>query len=113
MASLAWIVGAGGVAALYYSNRLVQLPLAIFGISLARLFGSALLAFVVLLYYARAKLNPDLNKAVVRSMFAYWLVSSVLMIMAQLAGIFNAMGWSTIVLHIGFLIWYGTYAFKE
>ncbi|MFH1394907.1 MAG: murein biosynthesis integral membrane protein MurJ [Candidatus Omnitrophota bacterium] len=35
LASLAWIVGAGGVAALYYSNRLVQLPLAVFGISLA------------------------------------------------------------------------------
>ncbi len=35
LASLAWIVGSGGVAALYYSNRLVQLPLAIFGISLA------------------------------------------------------------------------------
>jgi len=35
LASLTWIVGSGGVAALYYSNRLVQLPLAIFGISLA------------------------------------------------------------------------------
>jgi len=35
LASLAWIVGAGGVAALYYSNRLVQLPLAVFGIALA------------------------------------------------------------------------------
>lgn len=35
LASLAWIVGAGGVAALYYSNRLIQLPLAVFGISLA------------------------------------------------------------------------------
>lgn len=35
LASLAWVVGKGGVAALYYSNRLVQLPLAIFGISLA------------------------------------------------------------------------------
>ncbi|MFQ5952581.1 MAG: murein biosynthesis integral membrane protein MurJ [Candidatus Omnitrophota bacterium] len=35
LASLAWIVGKGGVAALYYSNRLVQLPLAVFGISLA------------------------------------------------------------------------------
>jgi putative peptidoglycan lipid II flippase len=35
LASLGWIVGAGGVAALYYSNRLVQLPLAVFGISLA------------------------------------------------------------------------------
>ena len=35
LASLAGVVGVGGIAALYYSNRLVQLPLAIFGISLA------------------------------------------------------------------------------
>ena len=35
LASLAWIVGSGGVAALYYSNRPVQLPLAVFGIALA------------------------------------------------------------------------------
>lgn len=35
LASLAWIVGTGGVAALYYANRLVQLPLAVFGIALA------------------------------------------------------------------------------
>jgi len=84
-----------------------------FGLALARMFGSALLAFVILLYYARAKSNPDLNNAVVRSLFAYWLFSSVFLIMAQLAGIFNVMGWSTILLHVGFLIWYGTYAFKK
>lgn len=36
LASLARIVGEGGVAALYYSNRLVQFPLAIFGISVAQ-----------------------------------------------------------------------------
>jgi len=35
LASLAWIVGSGGVAALYYANRLVHLPLAVFGISIA------------------------------------------------------------------------------
>lgn len=35
LASLAGVVGAGGVAALYYSNRLVQLPLAVFGVALA------------------------------------------------------------------------------
>ncbi|MFH1836667.1 MAG: murein biosynthesis integral membrane protein MurJ [Candidatus Omnitrophota bacterium] len=34
LASLAWIVGSGGVSALQYSSRLVQLPLAVFGISL-------------------------------------------------------------------------------
>ena len=35
-ASLAWIVGAGGVAALYYANRLIQFPLEIFGLALAQ-----------------------------------------------------------------------------
>jgi len=35
LASLHWIVGAGGIAALWYSNRLIQLPTAVFGISLA------------------------------------------------------------------------------
>jgi putative peptidoglycan lipid II flippase len=35
-ASLAGIVGAGGIAALYYANRLTQFPLAIFGLALAQ-----------------------------------------------------------------------------
>lgn len=35
LASLHWIVGAGGIAALYYSNRLIQLPTAVFGIAIA------------------------------------------------------------------------------
>ena len=34
-ASFAYIVGTGAVAAIYYSNRLIQLPLAVFGIALA------------------------------------------------------------------------------
>ncbi len=84
-----------------------------FGISLARMFGSALLAFVVLVYYARSSESVDLQKATIRSLFIYWLVSSVFLIMAQLGGIFNSMGWSTIVLHLGFLIWYGVFAFRK
>jgi putative peptidoglycan lipid II flippase len=36
LASLAWVVGAGGVAALYYANRLIQFPLGIFSIAMAQ-----------------------------------------------------------------------------
>lgn len=36
LASIASVVGAGGVAALYYANRLVQFPLAIFGVAVAQ-----------------------------------------------------------------------------
>ena len=84
-----------------------------FGIALARMFGSALLAFCTLLWYARSSESTDLQKAATRSMFLYWLVSSVLLIMSQLAGLFNAMGWGTVVLHLVFLVWYGAFAFKK
>lgn len=36
LASFSSIVGAGGVAALYYANRLIQLPLAVFGVAIAQ-----------------------------------------------------------------------------
>ncbi len=36
LASFYWIVGAGGQSALYYASRLFQLPLAVFGVSLAQ-----------------------------------------------------------------------------
>jgi putative peptidoglycan lipid II flippase len=36
LASLSGIVGSGGVAALYYANRIFQFPLAIFGIAVAQ-----------------------------------------------------------------------------
>lgn len=36
LASFAWIVGEGAVAALYYSSRIVQFPLALFGLALAQ-----------------------------------------------------------------------------
>jgi len=84
-----------------------------FAISLARMFGSALLAFCTLLWYTRKSKSTDLKTATVRSLFLYWLASSVFLIMAQLSGIFNAMGWATVAMHVGFLIWYGTFAFKK
>ncbi|MDE1921102.1 MAG: murein biosynthesis integral membrane protein MurJ [Candidatus Omnitrophica bacterium] len=34
-ASLAFIVGAGGIAAIYYANRMIQLPLGVFGYALS------------------------------------------------------------------------------
>lgn len=84
-----------------------------FGISLARLFGSALLAFCTLAWYARTKDSADLKKAAARSMFVYWLASTALLVITQLNGLVNPMGWSTIILHGAFLIWTGIFAFKS
>jgi hypothetical protein len=83
------------------------------GVTLARMFGAALLAFVTLVYYARRSESPDLQMATIRSLFVYWLLSTIFMVIAQLGGLFNPMGWSTIVMHLGFLVWYGVYAFRR
>jgi hypothetical protein len=84
-----------------------------FASSLARLFGSALLGFVVLLWQGRSSANPELHRAVLFTMFTYWLVSSVLLVWAQLSGLFNIMGWGTVAMHIGFLIAYGVFILKK
>ena len=84
-----------------------------FATALIRMFGSALLGFVVLLWYGRSSGDQGLHRAVLVSMFVYWLVSTVLLLLAQLAGLFNAMGWGVIVLHIGFTIAYGYSIFKK
>lgn len=83
-----------------------------FATSLIRIFGSALLGFVVLLWYGRASESQEFHKAVLVSMFTYWLLSSIFMLMAQLSGLFNGMGWGAVFLHIGFAIAYGYSIFK-
>jgi putative peptidoglycan lipid II flippase len=52
LASFYWIVGQGGQSALYYSSRLFQLPLAIFGVSFAQAALPALSG-----YFARKDIN--------------------------------------------------------
>jgi hypothetical protein len=84
-----------------------------FGTALTRLFGSALLAFCTLVWYARLSESVNTKKAALRSMFVYWLVSTILMVITQLNGLVNSMGWVTIGLHLIFLIWTGAFAFKE
>ena len=80
---------------------------------MARLFGSALLAFSTLLWYARGSKSTDLQKAAARSFFLYFLVSTILIVLAQLGGLFNIMGWSMVAMHGGFMIWFGAFAFRS
>ena len=77
--------------------------------SFVRLFGSALLTFPVLLSYARASADLALKRVAVRTLFVYYLVSTVLIVIAQLGGLMNASGWAIVGLHVAFTIWFGAY----
>lgn len=107
------IFGIGFIAApgfLLGNFGVAATPVLIF---MARLFGSALLAFCTLLWYTRTSKSTDLRTAAIRSMFIYYLVSVIFIVLSQLAGLFNVMGWTMVAMHGGFAIWFGTFAFKK
>ena len=73
----------------------------------ARLFGSALIGSSILLWFARKSGSPEFKKGVIYSSFAYFLVSTVLLVIAQLAGQMNALGWSVVFKQVVLLVWFG------
>jgi hypothetical protein len=78
----------------------------------ARLFGSAIISFPILLYFARKSDKADFKKGVVNSMFVYYLLSAALLLITQLNGQMNAMGWSVVGLHVLFTLWSGYFIIK-
>ena len=84
------------------------------GITVARLFGSAILSFPVLLWYAGRSDNPEYMKGASRTLFTYWLLGTIFLIIAQLDGQLDELfGWVTIGLHAALLLWYGNYIFLK
>ncbi len=84
-----------------------------FGTSLTRLFGSALLGFVVLLWFGIKSANPDTHRVVQSSMFTYLLISTVILLVAQLAGHMNVMGWVPVAMHFTFMIAFGLFLLRR
>ena len=80
--------------------------------SFVRLFGSALISFSILLWFAYKSDKSEFKKGVVYSMFAYFLVSTVLLVIAQLDGQMNALGWSVVGIHLVLLVWFGYFIVK-
>jgi len=84
------------------------------GITVARLLGSAILAYPVLLWYAGRSGDPEYMKGASRTLFTYWLLGTIFLIIAQLDGQLSAVfGWATIGLHVIMLVWYASYIFLK
>jgi len=78
----------------------------------ARLFGTAVLSFPVLLFFARKSANLEFKGGVVYCIFTYYLASAIILLITQIKGLMSGMGWSTVVLHIVFMLWSGYYLIK-
>ncbi|MBF0570560.1 MAG: murein biosynthesis integral membrane protein MurJ [Candidatus Omnitrophica bacterium] len=86
-ASLAVIVGAGGIAAIYYANRMIQFPLGVFGYALSSVAlpslskiaqeGNMILFRSTLLFALRNLMLVLIPTAVCMGIFSKWIIHTV------------------------------------
>jgi len=79
----------------------------------ARLFGSLIISIPVLLFFARKSASIEFKRGVVYCIFIYLLASTIILLITQIKGLMNAMGWSIVFLHLVFLLWSGYYLIKQ
>lgn len=79
----------------------------------ARMLGSLIISIPVLLFFARKSASSEFKRGVVYCIFTYLLASTIILLIAQIKGLMNAMGWSVIILHLVFLLWFGYYLIKQ
>ena len=77
------------------------------GVPVARVLGAALLAFCVLLWFARRSESAEFARGAVACMFAYYAVSAVVLLLAQLSGQMGPMGWGMVLAHSALSVWCG------
>lgn len=80
--------------------------------TMARMFGSLLISIPVLVFFARKSSSGEFKSGVMYCAFTYLLASTVVLLIAQINGLMNAMGWGIVILHLVFMLWFGYYLFK-
>jgi hypothetical protein len=80
--------------------------------TLARMFGSLLISIPVLVFFALKSSSTEFKRGVIYCGFIYLLASTVILLISQIKGLMNAMGWSIVILHLVFMLWFGYYLLK-
>lgn len=70
------------------------------GTVVAQLFGAVLLGFAVLNWFARNVTDPEARRAVVLGNLTGDVVGFVVILLGQLAGIANVLGWSNVAIYL-------------
>ncbi len=79
----------------------------------ARLFGSLIISIPVLMFFARKSTSSEFKRGVVYSIFIYLLASTIILLITQLKGLMNPMGWGIVILHLVFMLWFGYFLINQ
>jgi hypothetical protein len=69
------------------------------GVFMARLFGSAVLTYAAVLWFASDTPDSEAKRAIVKGFFLTMLVGFAVALHFQLTGPINALGWTTVALY--------------
>ena len=83
------------------------------GILVTQLFGAALIGFGVLTWLARNAGASDARNAILLALFVSDAVGFVTALRGQLAGVANALGWSTVALYLLLALGFGYFRFMK
>jgi hypothetical protein len=114
---------AGAVVTLIFGLALVLVPgtlLSLYsievndaGILLAQLFGAAFLGYTVLNWSARNAVDDEVLRGIVLANLIMDVVGFVVTLLGQLAGVANALGWSSVALYLLFGLGFAYFQFMK
>lgn len=81
------------------------------GVVVARLFGSALLGVAAIAWFARNIEAPETRQAIVLALFVSDSAGFIAVLLGQLSGVVNTLGWTTVVIYLLLALGYGYFQF--
>jgi hypothetical protein len=83
------------------------------GLYVGQLFGLSLIGFAVLTWLGRGLTDPASRQAIVTALFVSNSIGVVVSIVNQLAGVVNALGWSTVGIYVLLALGFGYFRFVK
>lgn len=81
------------------------------GIFMTQLAGAAYLGFGILAFLASSSESKDFRLALALGLFVQDLIGTVVSLFGQISGIFNPLGWSSVVIYLLLALGYGYFLF--
>ena len=83
------------------------------GLFVGQLFGLSLIGFAVLTWLGRAVTDAVARQAILTALFTSNLIGVVVSIINQLAGVVNALGWTTVLIYVLLAFGFGYFRFVK
>ena len=94
-------------------SLLSPLPLNAVGVDISRLFGAALVLVTFITWGASRLADRPARRMIAGGLFVYSTLGAIITAWGQLAGTWSALGWSSIISYLIFILGYGYFLFVK